>query len=131
MDKIPILGPLALWLGIPFFSAEQSAFFYNSIVQAIRHRQETGTRRNDLIDLMIEAMTTDLSHEFENNDHASDQFEKDAMLHDKKRRKRISKDINELDIVATAMAMLTAGYDTTAQTLIYIGLVAGCRQNDP
>ena len=36
-------------------------------------------------------------------------------------RKPRSKDLDELDIVATAFLILVAGYDTTSQTLAYAG----------
>ena len=75
-------------------------------------------RRNDLIDLLVEAMTSDLSKEVTDNLHASDQFEADSALDHKVRHR---KEIDELILVATAMTILVAGYDTTAQTLTYAG----------
>ncbi len=120
-DNIPILGSIVHWLKVPFFNPKESAFFYKAVLHTVRYRRETGMRRNDLIDLMIEAMSSDISHELDFNEYDSDQFEKDAMLHDNKIKRKSSKDLSDLDIVATAMAMLTAGYDTTAQTLTYIG----------
>ncbi len=90
-------------------------------MNTVRLRAQTGQCRNDLIDLIIEAMTSDLSKEMETNEHASDQFEKDAVLADKKKKKKVGTDLGELDIMATAMAMLAAAYDNTSHTLTFVG----------
>eukprot|EP00095_Tigriopus_kingsejongensis_P009344 snap_masked-scaffold362_size196086-processed-gene-0.20 protein:Tk09344 transcript:snap_masked-scaffold362_size196086-processed-gene-0.20-mRNA-1 annotation:"low quality protein: probable cytochrome p450 6a13" len=58
------------------------------------HRLLTKTRRNDLIDLMIDAMNENRT-KGAGEDHDSD----------------------ELSIVATAMVILVGGYDTTAHTM--------------
>ncbi len=67
---------------------------------------------------MVEAMTSDLTEELKNNIHASEQFEVDSALDHKIKS---YKDVDELTLVATAMLILIAGYDTTAQTLSYVG----------
>ncbi len=121
-SKVPILGTLLHWLKVPFYKPEESAFFYKTVIDIIRHRLKTGAKRHDLIDLMIEAMTSDLSQENEKNDHGKEQFERDsALISAPNKDKKGKKDIDEQKIVATAMAMLVAGYDTTAQTLTFIG----------
>ena len=76
-------------------------------------RKSTGMRRNDLIDLLLDAMKD------EGNDDQQeilDQFDKDAQLEFKNK-----KELDTVTLVATALVMLVAGYDTTAQTLSYIG----------
>ncbi len=73
-------------------------------------------RRNDLIDLMLQAMKEDLSHDVNANEHAKDQFEKDSAMDHKSSKK----EVDEVVIVATAMIMLIAGYDTTATTMSYL-----------
>ena len=73
-------------------------------------------RRNDLIDLMIQAMQEDLSHEVHANEHADDQFETDSAMD----HKSTKKDVDEEVVTATAMIMLIAGYDTTATTMSYL-----------
>ena len=67
---------------------------------------------------MIEAMTTDLSHELKDNAHAHEQFESDSALNHKV---KTNKEVDELTVVSTAMIILIAGYDTTAQTLSFVG----------
>ncbi len=80
---------------------------------------ETKTRRNDLIDMMVDAMTSDMTSELSANEHAGDQFEEDSKLDHK--AKGGEKHLDEMIIVSTAMLILIAGYDTTAQTLSYLG----------
>ena len=75
---------------VPFFKPKETQFFYDMVTQTMKHRMETGTRRNDLIDLMLDAMR-----------------ESEAE----------GKDKEDVLIVATAMIMLVAGYETTAMTL--------------
>ncbi len=109
---------------MPFFKPKESAFLYSTIVGTIKHRRQTGTRRNDLIDMMMDAMSWELKDELSLNEHSQDQFEKDSQLqHDKAGKANVFETVEdeELAMVATAMNMLVAGYDTTAQTLSFLG----------
>ncbi len=69
-----------------------------------------------LIDLMLDA----IKEESDNNtkdSSAEDQFECDTKVdHTAK-----NKNLEEFDIIGTAMVMLIAGYDTTATTLSHCG----------
>ncbi len=124
MDQLPIVRDLANALKVPFFKPKESDFLYNIIVSTIKHRRDTGARRNDLIDMMLDAMSGELKDELALNEHSQDQFEKDSQLkHDKVNKANIFKTAQdeELAMVATAMIMLVAGYDTTAQTLSFLG----------
>jgi hypothetical protein len=57
-------------LGIPIIKPEATKFFYDVVLNTLRARQQSGNRRNDLIDLMIDAMKdTDDSHETEHDAH--------------------------------------------------------------
>ena len=85
----------------------------NIIKSTIRQRRETGDRRGDLIDLMIDCMKED-GVDTSDNIH-KDQYEKDMDLkHDRSNKQQ---GMDEDLVVATALIMLVAGYDTTALTL--------------
>ena len=81
----------------------------------LRHhnRQNSNQRGNDLIDLMIDTMEDKLCGEDEQDD--DDQFEKDAKLNHRNKKKSREFDITTL--AATALVLLFAGYDTTGITL--------------
>lgn len=98
------------FFGMSIFKPEATHFFYDALVNTLNHRRKSKNRRNDLIDMMLDAMkdTDDATHV----DHEEDD---DSKLHHKANKKNI----DDVSIVATAMVMLIAGYDTTAQTLSY------------
>ena len=103
-------------LGINLFKAKQTKFFVDVIRQTLRHRRESGERRNDMIDLMIDCMKNpDNAASKENIEE--DQYEKDMKLSHVRKSKEM---FDEDTVVATAMVMLVAGYDTTGMTLSFI-----------
>ena len=53
-------------------------FFYNVVIDTLRSRQKSGSRRNDLIDLMLDAVKGEISEEKDHN--AIEQFEKVQIL---------------------------------------------------
>ncbi len=70
--------------------------------------------------MLVDAMETeeeDLKDGDEDED--KDQFEADAAF--SHRKKRTYKQTDELLLVSTAMVMLVGGYDTTMQTMSYLG----------
>lgn len=71
-----------------------------------------------MLDLMIECLKGGKIEDDgdEKNIHAADQFESDAKLSFKPKTK---KEFDELIVVATALVMTIAGYDTTAAGLSY------------
>jgi len=90
---------------------EATKFYRDIVLQSIKLRKQTNERRNDLIDLMLDAIKDEKQHQEE----AEDQYEKDMKLsHTRK------KQLNEFDIVATAFVLLVAGYDTTGINLSYM-----------
>nr|AIL94163.1 cytochrome P450 CYP3026A2 [Tigriopus japonicus] len=88
-------------LSIPIQKYEQTMFFYEIVKETVNHRMQTKFRRNDLVDLMIDAMKEDSESDTNPN-----------QIHDNAR-----KSLDEITLVATALVILIAGYDTTAQTL--------------
>ena len=61
-------------LNIAMFKETETEFFYEAVVSSLRHRRETQTRRNDLIDLMLDAIKGDISED--HHAEEDDQFEK-------------------------------------------------------
>ena len=61
-------------LRIPFTKGEETEFFYEVVLESLKQRRESKRRRNDLIDLMMDAIKGDVSEDdHENNE---EQFEK-------------------------------------------------------
>lgn len=89
----------------------ETEFFYDVILKTLRHRQETKTRRNDLIDLMMDAVRGDIAQELDEED----QFDADAKMKTKSPKGSLTED----DIIATALVILVAGYETTATLLSF------------
>ena len=99
------------------FANEYSKFLMHVIEQSFKQRRESKTNRNDLLDMMIKAVEGTLDDAEEDDMHASDQYENDAKIvgHVKKKN-TLSYD----DVVATAILLLAAGYDTTGSVLAWI-----------
>jgi len=96
---------------INLWKKKETKFFYDVIKSSIKARREgRQERRNDLIDLMMDAITQDLPTDAE----GQEQYEKDMTL-----KVDNNKAIDEDMVVATAMVFMMAGYDTTATTLSY------------
>ncbi|TRY77768.1 hypothetical protein TCAL_08505 [Tigriopus californicus] len=95
----------------PINKKDVTMFFYDIIKGTIEHRVKTKTRRNDLVDLMIDAMKAEIP--IEQDKEEDGQFDKDAKLN----HKVVHKQVDEITMVATALVILVAGYDTTAQTM--------------
>ena len=95
---------------------QHSKFFIQVVEATIKQRIESKTKRNDLIDMMMDALEGRLDVT-EENDHANDQYEQDAKLigHSKK-----TKDLDYEHVISTAMILLIAGYDSTGTTMSYI-----------
>ncbi len=116
--QIPYVGDKIInLLGLSFVKEKEINFFYDVVKQTLESRITTKSKRNDIIDLMIEAIRGELKHDHE---HEDDEYEKDAKLKTQSKLKTITKEDEEIIMVATAMVMMVAGYDTTAMTLSYV-----------
>ena len=98
--------------GISYFKVVETEFFYNVILESLKHRRESKIRRNDMVDLMLDAIKGELKHDEEQE---MEQFEKDSKLNHVVKKG----DFDELVIVATALVLMVAGYDTVSSTLSY------------
>merc|ERR1712156_493615 len=92
-------------LGLSVWPKKETLFFYDTILNTLNKRRELNIRRNDLIDMMMDAVKGDL---VEDKDGDEDQYLTDAKLSHK-----VSKELDEMSIVSTALVILIAGYDTT------------------
>ncbi len=61
-------------LGMSFQLVTETDFFYNAVVSSLKHRRETKTRRNDLVDLMMDAIKGEI--DVDDKDESGEQFEK-------------------------------------------------------
>ena len=93
---------------------KSSKFLLQVVEQSYNHRKQTNEKRNDLLDMMIEAIEGKLENEDKNV--ILDQYDEDAKIVGHKKKKNLTYD----DIISTALIMLSAGYDTTGQTMSFI-----------
>nr|APH81390.1 cytochrome P450 CYP3026B2 [Tigriopus kingsejongensis] len=110
----PGLNFLLKSLRMKFFKPKETLFMYNVITATIKHRIESQTRKNDLIDLMIDAINETNPENIEDI-HSQEQYEIDSNLEHKAQKDKL----DELIIVSTALIIMAAGYDTTSMTLTY------------
>ena len=110
------------------FANDHSQFIMYIVEESFKQRKSSNTKRNDLLDLMIEALEGNLEDTEEQNLHEGDQFEKDAKIVGHVKKKNLSYD----DVVSTAMLLLAAGYDTTGTALSWIlydlAMNPGCQE---
>ena len=58
---------------IAFWKKEEAEFFYNVILDSLKQRRESKVRRNDMIDLMVDAVKGEIG---DDQEHNTNQFEK-------------------------------------------------------
>ncbi|TRY70169.1 hypothetical protein TCAL_05204 [Tigriopus californicus] len=112
LSLIPGVNDLFGRLGISVSRPQETKFFYNVIKATVEARQKSGEKRNDVIDLMIRIMKEE---EIAAQDEDLDQFENDAKLKGPVKKA----EFDELTMIANAMVMLLAGYETTATTMAW------------
>lgn len=112
LSLVPGMNALLGRLGISISRPQETRFFYNLIKASIEARRKSGEQRNDLIDLMIRIMKDE---EITTGEDELDQFENDAKLKGPVKKA----EFDELTLIANAMVMLLAGYETTATTMTW------------
>ena len=95
---VPGLGTLLKNSTIPLVKPKVTQFFSEVVNGTVDYRRETKTRRNDLIDLMLDAL---------------DESKEEAA----RGTKRAAEDRS---VISTAIIFLMAGYDTTTLTLTHL-----------
>ena len=73
MTLIPGGFSLLKWMKIPVFKKTSTEFFQQVITTTLKHRREQKIRRNDLVDMMLDAIKGDTKYD---GNEDEDQFEK-------------------------------------------------------
>ena len=107
---IPGMAKMMRLMGMNTFKPKQTMFFANIVRKTIQQRKASKERKDDLIDLMLDAMEGLKDESQEENE---DQYEADMKLS----HKANGKNLDEMSFIGTAMV---AGYDTTGMTLSWI-----------
>jgi len=121
MDQFKIFGAMLIpgmakvmrLMGMNTFKPKETLFFANIVRKTIQQRKASKERKDDLIDMMLDAME---GFKEEDQDENEDQYEADMKLI----HKANGKDLDEMSLIGTAMVFLVAGYDTTGMTLSWI-----------
>jgi len=110
---IPGLAKLFELFNFNVQKPKQVKFFKEIVTKTLKQRAETGQRRNDMIDMMLDVIN-DIEKEKE-EETENDQYHQDMKLSHKKRRK-----MTERDVISNLIVLLMVGYDTTGMTLAFI-----------
>lgn len=89
-----------------------SKFLMEVIEQSLQQRKASQYKRNDLIDMMIEAIDGTLDDDEEKLLDSTDQTKGGSGIERNQSKKTLSYD----DAISTALLMLSAGYETTGNT---------------
>jgi len=114
LKLIPGMAKIMQFFKINTQKPVETKFFRDVLLETLKMRKETKVRRNDLIDLMMDAMKNEEMKESSIGEE--EQFDQDSKL----AHARTTKEHDEMTLVATAFIMLVAGYDTTGMTLSYL-----------
>jgi cytochrome P450 len=129
MFMILVFPRLTDFLGMSFFEMEMQNFFSSAIKSSIKQRKESGEKRNDFIQLMLEAREDKLK----TDENELDSFEKDAVMVNGEgggNNKVSTADLLDDDgIVANAVLFMLAGYDTTQSLLLYCAYALALNQD--
>ncbi len=113
------LPDVAKYLKLSLFDEESMKFLANVVKSTVAHRRKENIRRGDLIDIVLEALAASEEDVKETED---DQFEKDASVHSEY---KIPKDEIETLLVANAIILFFAGFDTTSTAVgVTLGYLA-------
>ena len=114
---LPFGAPIMNYLEIPFSKVEETEFFYNVVKDTLKQRKSeiSSSKRNDLVDMMLDAINGKLTNHGDDQDEKS-QFDKDSEI-----VFQAAKDgqMDDISIAATAMVFMIAGYDTTGTALSF------------
>ena len=113
---IPGVIALQKFLNINTFKPGPTKYLADIIKRALKERRDSGGRRNDMIDLMLDCIKEEGTVEGGDTAEDNNQFDKDMKLDHAKKQGKVS----EEEIVATAIVFLVAGYDTTGMTLSFL-----------
>jgi cytochrome P450 len=111
---------LSEYLGFSFMSVEAQAFFADVVKDIIKQREQSGERRNDFLQLMLDAREGKLQID----EGRLDSYEADAMIKLPKKRetnkKTITLELDDDDIVAQSILFIAGGYDTVLSLHLFL-----------
>ena len=111
---IPGVGKLFEIFNFNVLKQKQVKFFKEIVTKTLKQRAETGQRRNDMIDMMLDVIN-DIEKDKVEEEAEHDQYHQDMKFQHKKKRK-----LTERDIISNLLILLIVGYDTTGMTLAFI-----------
>ena len=101
----------------PVPNLKENSFFQNVVEATIKQRKESKRRRNDLVDLMIDATEGKLDSTGDDLEkYNSNGLQSNSIDHSSKPFEELGYD----NVISTAVILLLAGYDTTGTTMSYI-----------
>jgi len=114
---LPGVPRLFQMLNINVQKPKTTKFFRDIVTATLKTRAESGERRNDMIDMMVDAMKQIAmdKEQKEQDGTEQEQFEQDMKFSHKQKRK-----LTEQDIISNLIVLLIVGYDTTGMTLAAI-----------
>jgi len=107
LGALPVTGHILRLLKIPIFKHKEAVFFYKIIQRTLEHRQVTNTKRNDLIDMMLDALKDNLAEDADRDEQ--DQFDLDSKLAGTKQSTGDKSEVDEMIILSTALVFLVVG----------------------
>jgi len=105
-------------LSIPNFSPKGALFLKESLKKTIKHRESSKSKRNDIIDLILDQM--DSKKIGENKVEAESKFEEDAMFDMSDVKDTKDQLDKESILVSNAFLLFVAALDTTSSTLTFV-----------
>ena len=103
-------------LNLSLFDPVATNYFGTIVRHAMKQRQTSGYKRNDLIDIFLDAMKdNNMQAAAAENTEDVDQYEKDAQF--KKSSLHIADEEMESCLVASAFILFVAGFDTSSVTV--------------
>jgi cytochrome P450 family 9 len=106
-------------LGMTFFAKEAQDFFTKVVKSSIQHREETGEKRDDFIQLMLESRANQLKTE----ESELSQFEKDAIIESGGGGSASAVQLDDDTIVANCVLFIVGGFDTTQALMLFLAYV--------
>jgi cytochrome P450 len=118
---VAMFPKLASIFGMTLFGKDVEEFFTKAVKSSIRHKEETGEKRDDFIQLMLEARANQLKTE----ESELSQFEKDAIIIENSGGGGSASAVQITDdtIVANCVMFIVAGFDTTQSLMLFLAYV--------
>ena len=108
-----LLPKLAKYFKFRFFDEDAIDFLESVVKESIRRRKELGEKREDFLQLMMEAQNNQLKSD-EKDEHVED-FERDAVLQNSGRKAELTDEV----LIAQCNLFFFAGFDTIETLLMF------------